>query len=166
MIALNDEVERKAHLILVGESEYSCELHQKYNDIPYLHFVGFSENSLEWVQMFDIGLLPTYFVSESLPNTVIEYLACGKPVFATRMGDIPKMMSCEDGLAGELINFDASGKADVSHLKQLIQMYMHNTTEDYARVRQRSLKAFEKFLMQTCVEEYVSHCYEICKDFE
>jgi teichuronic acid biosynthesis glycosyltransferase TuaC len=53
-----------------------------------------------WLNAADIFVLPTY--SEGLPNALLEAIACGLPVVATRAGGIPEVV--EDGKSGILIN--------------------------------------------------------------
>jgi hypothetical protein len=76
-------------LVLVGSSDYLDGLRAATTN-PRVHFVGFAPNPIDWVRLFDVGLLPSYFASESLPNCVAEYLFCGAPVVATRIGEIPQ----------------------------------------------------------------------------
>ncbi|MBI4245244.1 MAG: glycosyltransferase [Planctomycetes bacterium] len=89
---INKKDAKKAHLVLVGDSEYARQLQMRYTDYSFIHFVGYSPHPEEWIQIFDVGLLPTYFKSESLPNTIIEYLAYNKPVIATDIGETRKML--------------------------------------------------------------------------
>lgn len=51
-----------------------------------------------WMTAADVVALPSYM--EGCPNVVLEALACGRPVVATRVGGIPEMM---DDSCGRLI---------------------------------------------------------------
>jgi glycosyltransferase involved in cell wall biosynthesis len=44
-----------------------------------------------WMAAADVVTLPSYM--EGCPNVVLEALACGRPVVATRVGGIPEIMS-------------------------------------------------------------------------
>ena len=55
---------------------------------------GFSGNVPEEVQAFDIAVLCSH--SESSPNSVIEYLASGKPTLASSVGGTPEILTSED----------------------------------------------------------------------
>jgi len=44
-----------------------------------------------WMAASDLVTLPSYM--EGCPNVVLEALACGRPVVATRVGGIPEIMS-------------------------------------------------------------------------
>ena len=48
-----------------------------------------------WMTAADVVTLPSYM--EGCPNVVLEALACGRPVVATRVGGIPEIMSADCG---------------------------------------------------------------------
>ncbi|HEY8658798.1 MAG TPA: glycosyltransferase family 4 protein [Hanamia sp.] len=140
-------------LNLVGEGPYIDYLKTKYND-PAIQFLGYKNNVVEIVKAVHIGILPTYFVAESLPNTIIEYLFCGKPVITTNVGAIKEMMSPGSELAGTCIDLQNS-KVDVDLISAAIENYLNNP----ALVEKHSLlalKAAEKFTMKTCIENYLN----------
>jgi len=90
------------HLVLVGESEYLKELERKYKN-SCIKFAGYTSDPLNTINDFDVGLLPSTFTSESLPTTVIEYLAMGKPVIATDIGEIGNMLNQNGCISGFLL---------------------------------------------------------------
>jgi glycosyltransferase involved in cell wall biosynthesis len=64
---------------------------------------------LDLQQQADIFCLPTY--GDAAPWAVLEAMACGAPVIATRLGGIPDMLA--DGRAGVLVRHgDPRGLAD------------------------------------------------------
>ncbi|BAZ47948.1 hypothetical protein NIES4103_05530 [Nostoc sp. NIES-4103] len=148
---------KKVNLILVGESEYISSLKESLKPelMPVVHFTGYSSEPNYWIESFDVGLLPTYFPGESLPNSIIEYLYLGKPVIATEVGGIPEMLTHEGQTAGFMINLTANGKADVSTMTEKMLSYINDTNllkEHSCLAKQAS----NKFQMQTCVEAYES----------
>ena len=143
------------HLILVGSSEYLTGL-QAANTNPCVHFIGFAPNPIDWVRLFDVGLLPSYFASESLPNSIAEYLFCGVPVVATSIGEIPQMLDVPgEGLAGMLMEQDGRGLTDPAALTAALRAYAAQP-DLLAMHKARAMQCFEKFRMEHCVAAYES----------
>lgn len=139
-------------LILVGDGPYLDEIRRR--ELPRnVILAGFSDNPLEYVRHFDVGLLPTLFPHESLPTVVIEYLCEGVPVIATNVGEIGRMIQAPDGeLAGTLLSFD--GGVSVAELAAAMQRMIDDPE---MRQRQGALarQAFGKFDMDECARRYV-----------
>ncbi len=139
-------------LNLVGGGEYLDEMASRYRD-PAINFAGYKDDVRAMLEQAHIGLLPSYYIAESLPNTIIEYLFCGKPVITTDIGAIREMISTGVELAGVCIELH-NGKPGVELIAEAIEQYLG----DPALVKQHSdlaLKAAEKFTMETCIEEYL-----------
>ncbi len=155
------QVNRKLKLVLVGRSEYLEKLKSQYNN-PDIIFAGQTNNPLGWIYHFDVGLLPTYFPAESLPNTIIEYLAMQKPVIATNWAEIPQMIDSPKGKSGILIPL-AKGKPDINALTDA----MLNLIRDknlYRQLAENAKFAFEKFSMQHCAEQYLQTFQKLTND--
>lgn len=142
-----------AHLVLVGSSDYLTGLAAAARN-PRVHFVGFAANPIDWVRLFDVGLLPSYFASESLPNSIAEYLFCGVPVVATRIGEIPQMLAVPDqGLAGVLLEQNGHGLSNPPALTAALRAYLADP-ELLATDKAKALLCFEKFKMSRCIAAY------------
>jgi glycosyltransferase involved in cell wall biosynthesis len=50
----------------------------------------------QWMRAADVFCLPSY--SEGCPNVVVEALACGRPLVATRVGGIPELVHGNSGI--------------------------------------------------------------------
>lgn len=152
---------RELHLILVGEGAHLQELKNVYLHESSIHFVGFSKNPLEWIPVFDVGLLPTYFAGESLPNTIIEYLYCARPVIATPIGEIRNMLEWQGNLAGCITDYDSSGKANVQQMADFMYAYATDTAlwKQHSHIAKL---AFEKFDMEVCVRKYKELFDSVC----
>lgn len=141
-----------AELVLVGDGPYLDTLRQ--SAIPEgVLFAGFSPDPVEWIEGFDVGLLPTEFPYESLPTVVMEYLFCGKPVIATDVGEISEMLRApEGGLAGTLLDFDGD-QISTDQLAAAMQAYLDNSALRRLHAA-RAPAAFAKFDMGTCAAAY------------
>lgn len=141
-----------AHLVLVGESSYLKELAEKYKPYSKIHFVGFSQSPIEWIQIFDVGLLLSHYKSESLPTVIIEYLSCGVPVIATNVGEIEKMISTKSSkAAGVVLDPNSLNVAGIA-----------NTMEDFIanesslkEMKELAVHAYAKFNMKECIQKYL-----------
>lgn len=79
-------------------------------------FLGHRNDVDRVMDSVDIAVLPS--LDEGFPNTVVEYMAMGKPVVATNVGGIPELVL--DGETGFLVQpGDAEGLADA--LERLIK---------------------------------------------
>ena len=159
VMELNEDSEKRVKLILVGGGEYQSLLVQKYQN-PFIVFAGYVAQPQNVIRHCDVGLLPSYFVSESVPISVIECLSAGKPVIATDLGEIPEMINHEGQLAGQLLKLNESGKVSVADLKAAIQRYIESP--DLLKTHQAvALKAARKFSMEENVEMY-ENIYRSC----
>ena len=143
------------HLALVGtENEHYKYLKQQYSENKNIHFLGEQMNPIEWVQIADIGILPTYFPGESCPSTIVEYMACGIPVVSTNIGEIPNMIRFNNELGGVLFDLTSNGQPNVSEIKDALkQLYSDkNIRTEMGNV---GLKAFEKFDIKNAAYSYM-----------
>ena len=139
-------------LNMVGQGAFLDSLKTTYAN-PAIIFTGYSKDVVTTVNAAHIGLLPSWYVGESLPNTVIEYLFCGKPVISSKIGAIEEMICYGQQLAGTCIPL-INGKVEVPALAAAIENYIINP-ELVERDSQIALAASVKFTMNTCVENYL-----------
>jgi glycosyltransferase involved in cell wall biosynthesis len=140
-------------LNLVGEGAFLNDLKIKYQD-PAIIFSGYTDNVMQMVHEAHIGLLPTYYIAESLPNTIIEYLVCGKPVITIYTGAIPEMITACGETGGTCIDLE-NGKVNKDHISSAIENYLINPglVEKHSKI---ALQAAEKFTMSTCIANYLN----------
>lgn len=142
-------------LFLVGNGPLLEQL-SKVKLPSFIQVLGFREEIISLIYQCHLGLLPSYFVGESLPNSIIEYLYCGKPVIASNIGAIKEMLDAGNGdLAGELINTIKGKPVEIIKLADLIEKFITNEDYYHNKVLKARL-AFNKFSMKNCGEAYLA----------
>lgn len=93
--------ELPVRFVLVGSGPDAALVSEKIQDYGMTGFfvlAGYQSNPEYWISRFDICVLTS--LSESLPNSVMEYMAARKPVVASAVGGIPELV--KDGSSGIL----------------------------------------------------------------
>lgn len=91
----------RLQLFCVGEGALQAELEARAIEAGLadrIRFLG-RRGSVEvasWLAAANVFCLPSY--AEGCPNSVIEALACGRPVVATSVGGIPELVDLESGI--------------------------------------------------------------------
>jgi len=91
-----------ALLLFVGDGDDREGLEQRAHDLGLARsclFVGYQEDVAPWYAICDVVVLTS--ASEGTPVTIIEALAAGRPVVATRVGGVPDVV--EEGETGFLV---------------------------------------------------------------
>ena len=109
-----------ARLIIVGEGP----LYSMLNDLvdrlglsDSVLFTGFQMDVAEIISSFDVVVLPSYF--EGMGRVLLEAMAMGKPVVASRVGGIPDLV--KDSVNGFLIT-----PGDVKELSDALKKLLNN----------------------------------------
>ena len=149
--AFNLLPENTAHLVLVGWSDYVADLSRLYAENKNIHFVGYSDNPLNWIQLFDVALLPSVY-GESLPNVIVEYMYCGKPAIVSDVGESRLMIEVDGQHAGFVVPVK-DNKIATEKLANSMRCY---TKDQELLIQHQSLasKAFQKFKMDQCIRKY------------
>ena len=83
----------KLYFIIIGEGPERNKLEEAI-EISHLnkifHLIGEKKNVIDWVQSFDIAILPT--LGEGFPNAILEYMICGKPVISSDVDGISELV--------------------------------------------------------------------------
>lgn len=149
----------QCHLVLVGDSQYLQELSLTYNYNKQIHFVGQSNSPLEWINIFDAGLLPSTYPSESLPTVVIEYLYCGKPVISSDAGELQNMLNYENYSAGIVIPAP-NGIISLADFSKAMKSYKKNE-KLYRSHKKNTSMCFSQFDMNKCLLSYLNIYKEV-----
>ena len=91
-----------ALLLLVGDGDDRERLEQRAHDLGLAKsclFLGYQEDVAQWYAVCDAVVLTS--VSEGTPVTIIEALAAGRPVVATKVGGVPDVV--DEGETGFLV---------------------------------------------------------------
>jgi glycosyltransferase involved in cell wall biosynthesis len=151
---------QKVHFVLVGGGPYMDVLQKKYSDVVGLHFTGRVSNPDFYMVGFDVGLLPSYFPSEALPLSIIEYMTYGLPTIATHLGGIPELLIQARGRTGQLIAInEQTGKPDVAQLRNAMLLYLSNTNL-YTNHANNAAEAGKEYTMEKCAKQYEQVYYD------
>lgn len=150
---LRDQKDYAVHLLLVGDGPIKEELSHRYRDLPYIHFLGFQADTQNFFAGSDFGLLPSFFMGESQPLTLIECLLAGTPYIASALGDIPKMLESDLGLAGNLIPI-TNQYCRPEDIAESIRMVIENSKSN-SSYQERTRLAAKKFSWNEMIANYI-----------
>jgi glycosyltransferase involved in cell wall biosynthesis len=110
-------------------------------------FVGRVENPADYIQLFDVACLPS--MREACPNVILEYLAMGRAVVASRAGGIPELAQGDGLCAGVLIDPGDADRLGEEISRLLTDPDARGKLEDHARRRS------QRFTIGNVAREYV-----------
>ncbi len=153
-------------LVIVGpENGYYINLKEKYKAYEYIIFPGVAITPTEFVGMFNVGMLPSYFPSESCPSTIVEYLSCEVPVISSGVGEIKSMVSNEGKYAGIVIDsIDEDGVPLVSEYAKAV-FNMYSDSKLYESYKSLTLGAYRKFSIDLLEKEYFDIYQKSIQDY-
>lgn len=101
---LSRDASRRAtlRLVIVGDGDLRADLERESDRLgiaPLVWFAGDRQDVAELLRLFDIFVLPS--LGEGISNTVLEAMATGLPVVATRVGGNPELVA--EGITGMLV---------------------------------------------------------------
>lgn len=141
---------RETELMLIGEGPAADAIAAQ--SPPHVRLYGQVDNLQDYIAAADIGILPTSFVGESMPLVLLEFMAHGKPVIATDMGEIPEMLGEGDAAGGVVVPLKG-GKVDVDGFVAAVTRLWDASTR--AALGQRAKRRFdEHYTIEEMVEEY------------
>ena len=147
-------------LQLVGEGERRAKVEQLVIEkglTKQVRFLGWVDRDSIVERYRQADLFVTATTWEGMPNTVLEGMACGLPVIATRASGLEELV--RDGVNGYLVNINDSG-ALADRIATLI-----NNPYERARMSKESRKiAEQEFAWEYIAEQYVDIYRRIIDD--
>ncbi|MEJ2731346.1 MAG: glycosyltransferase family 4 protein [Deltaproteobacteria bacterium] len=140
------QVHQDASLVLVGKGDMDVDLRAealKKNANGKIKFLGWREDIDEIMPLFDMLVLPS--LNEGMGRVLVEAMAAGKPVVASRVGGIPNLV--RDGETGYLVP-PADEKALANGIKKLL--------DDPVKAKQMGLRGREhcrQFSLEAMIEK-------------
>ena len=134
-------------LILIGDGPERANLEAfvRIHGLSNVDFLGEKQNIHDYLQIFDLFVLTS--VGEGISNTILEAMATGLPVIATRVGGNPEIV--EDSVTGSLI---PSG--DHALLSEMITKYMNDRSLCERQVQAGRSRCEKLFSLNVMVEKY------------
>jgi glycosyltransferase involved in cell wall biosynthesis len=130
--------------------------------VNFIHLLGFKANVRDYFATSDLGFLPSRFQGESYPLVVIECLQANRPLLASDIGDITKMLETESGLAGSVFPLD-NWKIPIKRIAEIIAEYATNR-DLYAGQLKRVPEAVKKFDSEKMLHSYEMVYQEVIGD--
>ncbi len=90
-------------------------------DLPHVHLYGHRGNIQDYMAACDIGILPSFFVGESMPLVLLELMALGKPIVATDAGEIPFLVADGDAPCGLIVPLVNAGQLDATAFRHALK---------------------------------------------
>lgn len=137
-------------LWMVGAGTLIDEVRQIFSHAgldDHVWFAGSREDVAELMRKFDAFVLPS--ISEGISNTIIEAMATGVPIVATRVGGNPELVI--DGETGLLV-----GARDEVDMAAALERYLHNPTLREQHAKAGLERAKREFSISTMVDGYYS----------
>lgn len=137
------------HFLIVGDGSERPRLEALAKGLridAHVHFLGVRNDVPAVVSLFDVAVLSSNPVVETLSVSVLEYMAARKPVVATRVGSLPDLV--EEGKTGFLVE-----AGDSEALAERILHLLDNPTlarEMGARGRQ---KVHQRYTVEQMVQQ-------------
>jgi glycosyltransferase involved in cell wall biosynthesis len=137
------------HLIILGDGPEKAYLHAMAKDLNIsdsITFKGQVNNVTDYLHNAYIFVLPS--LQEGLPNSLLEAMACGLPVIASKIGGVIDIV--ENGRSGILFE-----PGNISDLTYAIRTLLEND-EVRNKLRTEAVKRIaEKFSIDRIAEEYI-----------
>jgi len=137
-----------ARFILVGDGALRGEIEGRIESLGLgqrVTLLGVREDSMRIMHLSDVVALCSY--EEGFPNVLLEAMAAGRPVIATRVGGVPEIV--EDGVTGLLVDPHSPDQLASAMIRLL------RATEEAERMGRRGReRASKDFTIEKMVRSY------------
>jgi glycosyltransferase involved in cell wall biosynthesis len=129
----------KLQILVLGEGRERKRLEDQVVRLKmrnHVIFAGFKDDVRPWIQACDVMANPS--LTEGVPNVLLEAMAFGTPVVATRVGGVPDLV--QHGESGLLVP-----PADPSALASAIHDLYANSREALRLARNAQIRVFQEY---------------------
>ena len=140
-------------LVLVGDGELKSKIVEKVQKLgleSHVEFLGIRNDIPDLLAQSDIFILPSSW--EGLPIVLLEAMAAGVPIIATKVGGVPEIVQNNvNGFLVEPNNRDSIVRAiiELVHSKELRETMGHNSIEYITKFDIRTTqKSYEELYLQ------------------
>lgn len=151
------EQEPRARFVVAGDGPLRSELEQQASDMGLgdrFRFLGYRSDMPQVIAALDVYVLPSLW--EGLPLALLEAMAMGKPIVATRVGGNPEIV--EDGVNGYIV--------PAKNVDELEKALLRTCRDDVFRERVRRLnraKFEDRFSLQAMVDAHESLFLDVAR---
>jgi glycosyltransferase involved in cell wall biosynthesis len=138
----------KAQLLVIGRGELEVSLKEQVEQLAIganVHFLGMRQDVPRLLSLLDVCILPS--LSEGLSLALLEAMASGKPVVATRVGGNPELI--DHGRTGFLVQPEDARDLAANLLKLLSDP---ETMQQFGRQAEERVR--QHFSMKQMVDRY------------
>ena len=138
-------------VLIVGDGELRDSLERKVHSLSPLHgnviFTGVRRDVAAIMKVVDIFVLASLW--EGLPIVLLEAMAMGKKILATKVGGIPEVL--EDKVTGILVD-----SGNIAQIENGLMWILDHQTESENMARQAKHVAFEQYDVNVLLQKYES----------
>jgi glycosyltransferase involved in cell wall biosynthesis len=150
LIERSPSLRNEIGVAIIGDGPERARLEQQVqaeNLQDVVAFLGARDDVADLLAHFDVFVLPS--LAEGISNTVLEAMATGLPVIATRVGGNPELI--EDGLTGRLVPPE-----DSETMARSIADYFSDRTMARRHGRAARQAVVQRFSLERMIADYVS----------
>ncbi len=150
---------RPLHLRFLGsasvhERGYSTEFFRLAEERPWVDYAGFADRELLRSHLSTSAMLVLPSLEDNCPMTVLEAMAAGVPVLASRVGGLPDLI--DDAVTGKFCD-----PLDAVSMRAGVEYFLENASRAGAIAKQAQTRAHERFHPQTIASQHIGIYREV-----